>query len=314
MVHKLAFVFPGQGGQAAGMGKDLYDNFDCSRKLFDQADEILGSRLSSLCFEGPEEELVRTVNTQPALFVTSAAAHAALIETGEFRPFVTAGHSVGEYAALYAAGALKFEDALCLVRRRGELMQMASEQNPGTMAAIIGLDADGVRKALEMSQDAGIVDAANFNSPGQVVISGEVEAVSKAGEAALALGAKRVIPLKVGGAFHSRLMKSAAEGMMIELYEAPISEPEVPIVANVSAEFVRAADGIRQALAKQVMGSVLWEDSVRKMVECGVTGFVELGAGTTLAGMIKRIVPDVPTASIGDKASLEEFLEIVASA
>lgn len=308
IASRQAFVFPGQGGQSAGMGRELYESFDAGREIFDRADEVLGFSISRLCFEGPEEELVRTVNTQPALFVTSAAALAAVKENG-FTPFVTAGHSVGEYAAMYTAGALSFDDALRLVRRRGELMQQASEDAPGIMAAVIGLDTEGVRKAVDMSQESGVVDVANYNSPGQVVISGEPEAVAKAGEAAIALGAKRVIPLKVGGAFHSRLMKSAMEGMIFELAQARITDPAVPVLANVNADYVRTADEVRQALARQVTGSVLWEDSVRKMVYAGVEIFVELGAGNTLAGMIKRIAPELPAVSIGDRASLEKFME-----
>ena len=307
MANRIAFVFPGQGGQTVGMGRDLYDNFTSSRSIFETANAVLGFDLTRLCFEGPEDELTRTINTQPALFVTSAAALAVIKEHGIF-PAVVAGHSIGEYAALYAAGAITLEDALRLTLCRGELMQHASEENPGTMAAVIGLNTDGVRKAVEMSQEFGVVDAANFNSPGQVVISGEPAAVSKAGEMALGLGAKRAILLKVGGAFHSRLMKSAAAAMEAELQKANISDPEIPVVANVSADYVRSADEIRLSLAQQITGSVLWEDSIRKIAADGIDAFLELGAGTTLAGMIKRIVPDVPVASVGDKASLEAFL------
>jgi len=291
------------------MGCDLYHNFAESRAVFLTANSILGFDIARLCFEGPEQELTETVNAQPALFVVSVAALAAVREAG-VEAAQAAGHSVGEYAALYAAGAFEnLKDALLLVRRRGELMQAAGQEHPGKMAAVLGLAADRVQKAIEVGQRYGIVDAANFNSPAQVVISGEKDAVAKAGEAALALGAKRVVPLKVTGAFHSRRMHKAALKMAEELAKVNIRDPLFPVVANASAQYVRTSAEVRDALARQIAGSVLWEESVRRMVADGIDGFLEIGPGTTLAGLIKRIVPDVPVWSVGDGPSLDAFLE-----
>lgn len=304
---KPAFVFPGQGSQAVGMGRDLYESFSAAREVFDTADSVLQFKLSQIMFEGPEDELTRTVNTQPALLVSSVAA-LRVLESKGVRPAATAGHSVGEYAALVAAGAIGLEEAVRLVRRRGELMNEVGASQPGTMAAILGLPSAEVRTAVEKAQQAGIVDVANYNSPVQTVISGSPEAVEEAGRIAKELGAKRVIPLKVSGAFHSRLMREAADAMKVELEKAGIIDPLVPIIANVTADYVRTADEVRSVLANQIIGSVRWEESIRRMAEDGINGFIEAGSGTVLAGLIGRIVKDVFVTSVGDTGSLDSLI------
>jgi [acyl-carrier-protein] S-malonyltransferase len=289
------------------MGQNLYESFSDARTVFDAANAALGFDLTQLMFNGPEEELTKTINTQPALLTASIAA-LRVVESKGIHPSVTAGHSVGEYAALVAAGALDFTDAIRLVRRRGELMSEAGAAQPGNMAAILGSTADEVRAAVEAAQSAGIVDVANFNSPGQVVISGSPEGVEEAGRVAKERGAKRVIPLKVSGAFHSRLMDSAADGMANELKHATIKDPVIPIIANVTANYVRTADEILITLARQIVGSVRWEESVRKMADDGIGGFIELGSGAVLVGLINKTVSEAYTKSVGDAGSLESLL------
>ncbi len=296
---KLGFVFPGQGSQAVGMARDLVQNCASSARLFEQAEAICGAGFTALCFDGPEEELTRTINTQPALYVASAAALAAVSEAG-YQPSVTAGHSVGEYAALYAAGAFSFEDGLKLVRARAELMNRAAESNPGGMAAIVGLAGEKVKEAVARAADAGVVVAANFNSPVQTVISGERDAVKRACEIASEMGARRAIPLAVSGGFHSPLMREASDGLAEMLSLAPISDTHIPVVANVTAEPETASAQIRENLASQLTGSVRWVECVEKMVSMGVETFVEVGPGTVLAGLIKKIVADAEVVSVGD--------------
>lgn len=304
---KTAFVFPGQGSQSVGMGRDLYDLYPEVRDVYDTADRVLGRPLSKLCFEGPEEDLRLTVNTQPALFTTSVACLRMLQKNG-ISPDVCAGHSIGEYAALVAAGALPFEQGLRLVKQRAELMQKAVGDHPGTMAAVIGLDADAVRAICEKAKSAGIVDVANYNSPGQVVISGEVKAIEAASEYAKEAGAKRVLPLNVSGAFHSRLMQTAADELRAALKESDISDATVPVVANVTADYVTRADEIRDCLARQVAGSVQWDKSIARMSADGVTEFVEVGPGKVLAGLIKRIAEGAEVVNVGDAASLANYI------
>jgi [acyl-carrier-protein] S-malonyltransferase len=287
---KTAFIFPGQGSQYVGMGKDLVQQHSVARQLFEQADNILGFSLSRVCFEGPEDELRQTRNTQPAIFLHSLAV---LQELKTTRPDMVAGHSLGEYSALVAADSLSFEDGLRLVRLRGELMQHAGEINKGTMAAVVGLDPDAIENVCVEARFAGIVQAANFNSPGQIVISGSVEGVHKAMELAKARGAKLVKELVVSGAFHSPLMESAMAGLKEALEKTPINDARIPVYTNVTAEPVTSASTIRDLLFKQITSPVRWEQSVHAMVRDGATVFHEMGPGKVLQGLVKRSEPGV---------------------
>ena len=295
----IAFVFPGQGSQYVGMGKDLNEQSSTAQELFREADAILNVPLSRLCFEGPEEELRQTKNTQPAIFLHSTAL--AMSYRGP-RGAMAAGHSLGEYSALVYAGALTWEDGLRLVRLRGELMQQAGVDRPGTMAAIIGLDPQTVVDACEKASEAGVVQAANFNSPGQIVISGSVPGVRRAMELAKERGAKLVKELPVSGAFHSPLMESAQEGLKEVLENTPIRDASIPVYANVTAQPVRDANGIRRLLLQQLTRPVRWEESVVAMAADGASTFVEIGPGKVLQGLVKRILPNVSLQGI-DKYS-----------
>jgi [acyl-carrier-protein] S-malonyltransferase len=305
----LAFIFPGQGSQAVGMGKALADAYSVCRAVFDEADEALGEPLSRLCFEGPEDKLALTENTQPAILAVSTAACRLLASKGHEPAFV-AGHSLGEYSANVAAGTMGFADALRVVRRRGRYMQEAVPVGSGAMAAILGLDADKVAQACAEVAD-GIVSPANLNGPGQVVIAGSRDAVARAGERAKVLGAKRVIPLSVSAPFHCALMKPAEQRLAPELRALAVNAPRVPIVANVDAEPKRTAAEAIEALVRQVSSPVRWEAVVRRLASEGVTTYVEVGAGTVLTGLVRKIHRDAALASFGspdDLAAVEAVI------
>lgn len=288
------------------MGRDLAENYPSAWDVYRRADSLIGP-ISDTCFNGPESDLKQTINTQPALYVTSVAAYEVVKECG-LQPSFTAGHSVGEYAALYAAGAFGFEEGLRLVKARAELMARAGVESPGTMAAILGLSPEQVTEAVSKAQGAGTVVAANFNSPIQTVISGEPAAVEKACQVAQEMGARRTVPLNVSGAFHSPLMRPAAESLGDILGKAEIHDPAIPVVANVTAQFERTSSDVRMNLANQITGSVRWVESVQRLVQAGAEAFVELGSGSVLAGLIKRIAPEADVYSVGDKASVEAVL------
>src|SRR6185312_9288356 len=284
-----AFVFPGQGAQAVGMGKDLYEQFSSARELFDRADEILGFKLSTLCFEGPEAELQQTRNAQPAIAVTSLALLKVATEVSPAlvrRPAFVAGHSLGEYSALVAAGALPFEEAVRLLRIRGELMQAAGDKNPGTMGAVLGLD---IADCEEVCREAG-AEVCNVNAPGQIVIGGRREAVVRALDYAKARGAAKVIPLSVSGAFHSSLMRDAADGLVQPVAMAAINDSTLPVVVNCTATPVTDETAIRHELVDQVCRPVQWSRTVDYLGTQGVETFVELGPGRVLTAIIKRML------------------------
>lgn len=295
----VAWVFPGQGAQQVGMGRDLYEGCEAARRLFEQADDVLGYRLSQICFEGPEEVLRETEQAQPALFTTSLAClEAARVLGGltDEAPAFVAGHSLGEYTALVAAGALSFEEGLRLVQERARLTQLAGQENPGAMAAILGLDEAAV---ADICQQAG-AELCNLNAPGQIVIGGAAEAVETAQKLALERGAHRGVRLNVSGAFHTSLMAPAAEGMAQAVAATPLRDPQVPIVANTTGQPLARADDLRRELAEQLIRPVRWQASVEYILAQGVTQFIEFGPGRVLSGLIRRIDRSAAVTNVSD--------------
>jgi [acyl-carrier-protein] S-malonyltransferase len=304
MTDRRAFLFPGQASQYVGMAQDLCEKFSLARELFAAANTVLGFNIQQICFSGPEEKLTQTDITQPAIFIHSAIVTRLLAEKG-FHPHMVAGHSLGEYSALFAAGVLDFDHALLLVKRRGELMQRAGTENTGTMAAVVGLDVAELETVCQEASHEGIVVPANFNSPGQIVISGAVAGVQKAMLLAKAKGAKMVKQLAVGGAFHSPLMASARAGLQEELQKAHFHPAVCPIYLNVTATPAQDAEELRQRLGEQLSSPVRWMEIIERMIADGITQFYEVGPGNVLAGLLKRINKNFVAKTVGKVAEIE---------
>jgi [acyl-carrier-protein] S-malonyltransferase len=305
-LNKSAFLFPGQASQYVGMGKDLYDLFPKAKEIFDTADQIMNTKLSKICFEGPEDELKQTRITQPAIFVHSMAV-LEIMKDFDITPDAVAGHSLGEYSALVTAGALSFEDGLNLVKIRGELMQKAGTERPGTMAAIIGLGVDQINDICESVKHIGVVKPANYNSPGQIAISGDVPAVHAAMQAAKDAGARKAVELVVSGAFHSPLMQSAEDGLAEALEKTEVKNTSVPVYTNVQALPTTSATEIRNLLYKQLTNAVRWIEIIQNMISYGVHTFYEIGPGKVLTGLNRRIDRKVESFTIGTKDEIESL-------
>jgi [acyl-carrier-protein] S-malonyltransferase len=303
----IGFVFPGQGSQSVGMGKALYEAEPRLKQVYEEASSELGYDVAALCFEGPAETLNLTEYTQPALLVSSVAALRAFEPAG-IKPIAVAGHSLGEYSALVAAGGMNFREAVSIVQKRGRYMAEAVAPGTGMVAALLGLNADVVREACQEAQVTGVVQAANFNSPGQVVIAGEKAAVERAIEIAKGKGCKKAVPLPVSVPVHTPLMQKAADRLAKDLTAIKWSDLQIPLVNNAEAKQILKAADIQPSLVRQLPSSVLWEDSVKVMAGMGVKTFVEVGPGSVLTGLIKRIVPDAVTLNVNDPKSLDATL------
>ena len=307
-MEKHVFLFPGQGSQHVGMGEDLHRNFPRVRELFAEASDALSMNFEQLCFEGPESLLVQTENVQPAITLVNVACLEVLKSKG-ITPAAAAGHSLGEYSALYAAGVMSFTDLMKLVRNRGIFMKDAASRNPGGMIAVMGIGIESAEKVCKMVEGIGSVEIANHNSPGQIILSGEKDALGKAMELAKEEGAKLVVPLKVSGPWHSRFMREARE-LMVDLLEAnSFHQPSIPVVANVSADYEHGADQIKENLVRQITSPVLWVDTIQRLMTDGYTSYIEVGPGRVLRGLVKDISRQANVGNVENVKTLEKFLE-----
>jgi len=308
---KIAFIFPGQGSQSVGMGQQLIESNEESKKYYEQADEVLGFSLSNIMLEGPAEELTKTYNAQPALLTTSTMVAKKLLAAG-ISPDYTAGHSLGEYSALVASNVLSFEDAVLLVHKRGLFMNEAVPAGEGAMAAILGLDKDSLNEVTkEVTENGETVQVANLNCPGQIVISGTAAGVEQASVKAKEAGAKRAIPLVVSGPFHSELMRPAADKLDAAISSIDLKEADIPVISNVTALPVIQSATIKNLLVEQLYSPVRWEESVQKMIELGVTTFIECGPGKVLSGLVKKIDRSVTTYCVHDEESLQQVMDLL---
>jgi len=310
-MNKIAFVFPGQGSQKVGMGKDLIENYPEAKNLLNRANKALKEErvnIAKICFEGPEEELKNTVNAQPAILTISTIL-CELLRKNKIEPSIVAGHSLGEYSALVASSAIKFEDAVKLVRKRGEYMQSATPAGTGSMLAIIGLEKDEISKMCEKINDIGIVEIANHNSPTQIVVSGEIKALEKLSVMAKKKGARMAIPLKVSAPFHSSFMETAKENLARYLEKVKIDNPKIPVSCNVSADYINNKEEVKSALIKQMTHPVKWVDSIENMSSEGINYFIEVGPGKVLKGLIKQIIPESEVFNVFDSNSLQNVVE-----
>lgn len=308
-MSKLAFIFPGQGSQTVGMGKEFFDNYAIAKKMFKEADDALGYSIMDMCFNGPAEDLKLTANTQPAILTISVIAAAILKEHGII-PEITGGHSLGEYSALVVAGAMKFSDAVYLVNRRGTYMQEAVPVGEGGMAAVIGLDRDKIIAVCDqVTKNTSLVQAVNFNCPGQVVIAGTTVGVNTAVEKLKQTGAKKCVNLPVSAPFHSKLMEPAAKKLAVELDRIMIKDAQIPVVTNVTGKALIKADDIKESLIKQAASPVKWEDCIQTMQKAGIQTFVEAGPGKVLCGFNRRIDKTITSLNVENMDSLQKTLD-----
>lgn len=302
MTKKIAFLFPGQGSQAVGMGKDLYDNFESAKNVFDTADKVLSKNISTMCFEGPEDSLKQTINTQPSIVTMSIAAIEALKSELDITPSYTAGHSLGEYCAMYTSGVMSLENTLKAIQKRADLM---SATKGGSMAAVLNASEEQLKAGLEEGSKVGYVDVANYNSPAQVVITGAEDAVKAASDYMVANGVRRVVPLAVSGAFHSKFMENAGKEFAEFVSNLDLNNASIPVITNVDAEITTNSEDFRVKMPKQIYSSVHWTQTIEKMIAEGVDTFIEIGPGKVLAGLNRKISSDITTYNIFDKASLD---------
>ena len=301
MTKKIAFLFPGQGSQSVGMGKDLYENYESAKSVFETADNVLNKSISTICFEGPEEDLKQTVNTQPCIVTMSIAAMKALTSQIDIKPDYVAGHSLGEYCAMYTAGVMSLENTLKSIQKRADLMGATK----GGSMAVLNASEEQLKAGLAEGSKVGYVDVANYNSPAQVVITGDENAVKAAGDYMLANGVRRVVPLAVSGAFHSKFMENAGHEFASFISNVELNDASIPVITNVDAEPTVNSSDFREKMPKQIYSSVHWTQTIEKMVSDGVEIFIEIGPGKVLAGLNKKIAPDAVVYNVYDKASLD---------